>query len=196
MNNIQTNPNSFNGPITVVKENELQMIQQLLRFLEIQTSINMISNTGSISSGDIIKNVVGNAFLPRLNNSEFMSGYEANENKTKIKTCFLVFKNQKYITIKVKDIAFFYIGAKGVTIVGLDRKEYHLNKSLDQVSASVSSEDFFRVNRRYLVHFKAIREVEHYFLRKLFVRLAIETPEQLLINKEKAPSFLSWMENR
>ena len=77
-----------------------------------------------------------------------------------------------------------------------DHQEFALNQSLDQVAGSVSSKQFFRVNRQYLVNFKAIKEVEHYFLRKLYVKLVIETPEKLLINKEKSTAFLNWMEER
>jgi len=71
-----------------------------------------------------------------------------------------------------------------------------VNQSLDQVTQSVSSTQFFRLNRQYLVNFKAIKEVEPYFLRKLLVKLVIETPDKLLVNKEKSHSFLSWMEDR
>ena len=77
-----------------------------------------------------------------------------------------------------------------------DKQEFALSQSLDQITALVSSKQFFRVNRQYLVNFKAIKEIEHYFLRKLFVKLVIETPDKLLINKEKTPAFLSWMEDR
>jgi two-component system response regulator LytT len=77
-----------------------------------------------------------------------------------------------------------------------DGQEYALNQSLDTIASSVSTKQFFRVNRQYLVNFKAIKEVEHYFLRKLYVKLVIETPEKLLINKEKSHSFLNWMEER
>ncbi len=38
--------------------------------------------------------------------------------------------------------------------------------------------------------------MEPYFLRKLYMKLVIETPEKLLVNKEKSHSFLSWMEER
>jgi hypothetical protein len=38
--------------------------------------------------------------------------------------------------------------------------------------------------------------VEHFFLRKLHVKLVIETKEELLVNKEKATRFLAWMEER
>jgi two-component system response regulator LytT len=112
------------------------------------------------------------------------------------KTSFLVFKNQKYTTVQTDDIAFFYIRNDSTSIMCFDKQEYALNQSLDQIAGAISTKQFFRVSRQYLVNFKAIKEVEHYFLRKLYVKLVIETPEKLLINKEKSSSFLSWMEER
>jgi two-component system, LytTR family, response regulator LytT len=112
------------------------------------------------------------------------------------KTSFLVFKHQKYTTVQVSQIAYFYIRNESTSIMGFDGQEFSLNQSLDQVAGSVSSKQFFRVNRQYLVNFSAIKEIEHYFLRKLYVKLLIDTPEKLLINKEKSSAFLSWMESR
>ncbi|WP_031530900.1 LytR/AlgR family response regulator transcription factor [Dyadobacter crusticola] len=112
------------------------------------------------------------------------------------KTTFLVFKQQKYTTVQTTQIAFFYIKNETSMIMCFDGQEFSLNQSLDQIAGSVSQKQFFRVNRQYLVNFSAIKEVEHYFMRKLYVKLLVETPEQLLINKEKTPAFLAWMENR
>ena len=112
------------------------------------------------------------------------------------KTSFLVFKNQKYKTINIDEIAFFYIRHDATWIMCFDKQQYDINQSLDQITASVSAKQFFRLNRQYLVNFKAIKEVEPYFLRKLFVRLLIETQDKLLVNKEKSHSFLTWMEDR
>lgn len=112
------------------------------------------------------------------------------------KTSFLVFKHQKYTTVQTTQIAFFYIRNETSMIMCFDGQEFTLNQSLDQIAGSVSPKQFFRVNRQYLVNFSSIMEIEHYFLRKLYVKLTVETPEQLLINKEKTPSFLAWMENR
>lgn len=112
------------------------------------------------------------------------------------KTSFLVFRDQKYTNIPTENIAYFGISNGNTWLVGLDKQKFTIDQSLEQVESSVSSKQFFRVNRQYLVNFKAIRQVEHYFLRKLLVTLTVDTPEKLLINKEKAQSFLSWMEDR
>lgn len=101
------------------------------------------------------------------------------------KTSFLVFKNQKYTTVQTENIAYFYIRNEATSMMCFDKQEFALIQSLDQIAGLVSSKQFFRVNRQYIVNFKAIKEVEHYFLRKLYVKLLIETPDKLLINKEK-----------
>lgn len=112
------------------------------------------------------------------------------------KKSFLVFKNNKYITISTDVIAFFYIRNDAATIMTYDQQEYAIIPSLDQIHTMMLPSQFFRVNRQYLVSFKAIKEVEHYFSRKLFVRLVIPAPDKLLITKEKSSGFLNWLENR
>ena len=112
------------------------------------------------------------------------------------KKSFLVFKHNKYTTVSTDQIAFFYIRNDSSTIMCFAQEEYTLHQSLDQITSLVSAKQFFRLNRQYLINFAAIKEVEHYFLRKLFVKLIIPTPDKLLISKEKATLFLNWLENR
>ncbi|MGK6340667.1 LytR/AlgR family response regulator transcription factor [Chryseobacterium sp. DT-3] len=112
------------------------------------------------------------------------------------KTSFLVFKNQKYTTIPTESIAYFYIHNEITHLVTFDKEQFQLSQPLGQVAEQVSGKQFFRINRQYLVNFKAVKEMEHYFQRKILVKLVIETPEKLLINKEKTHSFFTWLEDR
>ena len=75
-------------------------------------------------------------------------------------------------------------------------EEYPITQPLDQVQELLSPKQFFRLNRQYLINFDAVKEVEHYFARKLLVKLVIPSPEKLLVRKEKTGSFLDWLENR
>ncbi|SHH78449.1 two component transcriptional regulator, LytTR family [Chryseolinea serpens] len=112
------------------------------------------------------------------------------------KKSFLVFRNNKYTSVQTDAIAFFYIKEDATTIMTFQQQEYSIAQSLDQLAAVLSAKQFFRVNRQYLINFAAVKEVEHYFARKLFVRLVIPTPEKLLIGKEKTSAFLGWLEDR
>lgn len=112
------------------------------------------------------------------------------------KKSFLVFRNNKYTTIQTEQIAFIYIKYESSMIMTFQGQEYAIDQSLDQVQALLSARQFFRLNRQYLVNFSAVKEVEHYFARKLLVKLTVPTAEKLLVGKEKTSSFLNWLENR
>jgi DNA-binding LytR/AlgR family response regulator len=112
------------------------------------------------------------------------------------KRSFLVFKNNKYTTIPTESIAYFYIKYDAPAIMTFDKVEYPITQSLDEVTKLLSPSQFFRVNRQYLLNFSAIKEAEHYFSRKLLLKLSVPTEEKLLVGKEKVTAFLNWLENR
>lgn len=112
------------------------------------------------------------------------------------KRSFLVFKNNKYVTVQTENIAFFFIKYDAPSIMTFDKTEYPLTQSLDEISKLLSPSQFFRVNRQYLVNFSAVKEAEHYFSRKLLLKLTVPTEEKLLVGKEKVTAFLNWLENR
>ncbi|MET3036054.1 LytTR family DNA-binding domain-containing protein [Chryseobacterium sp. NRRL B-14859] len=124
---------------------------------------------------------------------DLLSKINGEENKKK---SFLVFKNNKYLTVKTEDIAYIYINYTSPSMVTFKGEQFDLNQSLDQLSAQLSSKQFFRLNRQYLINFSAVKEVEHYFSRKLYVKLTVPTDEKLLIGKEKTAQFLNWLEDR
>jgi two-component system, LytTR family, response regulator LytT len=112
------------------------------------------------------------------------------------KTSFLVFKQNKYFTVPTENIAFFYVKYDSSIIVCFDRQEYFLNHSLEHIQNLLTDKQFFRLNRQYLINFRAIKEVEHYFARKLLVNLAVAVKDKLLVSKEKVSCFLEWLDNR
>jgi two-component system response regulator LytT len=112
------------------------------------------------------------------------------------KSSFLIFKNGKYLTIQTENIACFFIKNETPTIMTFDKAEFQITQSIDEVHKLLSPNQFFRINRQYLVNFSAVREVEHYFARKLILKLTVPTEEKLLVGKEKSTPFLNWLENR
>ena len=115
---------------------------------------------------------------------------------SKGKESFLVFKDNKYITVQTEQIAFIHIRYDTTTIMTFQGQSYPLTQSMETVQEQLSPKQFYRLNRQYLVNFKAIKEVEHYSARKLFVKLVLPTPDELLIGKEKTTAFLEWLGDR
>ncbi|RBL90271.1 LytR/AlgR family response regulator transcription factor [Chitinophaga flava] len=112
------------------------------------------------------------------------------------KTSFLVFHNNRYITVRTEHIAYIYIKYDSPYIVTFQEQKYTISQTLEQLQSQLSVKQFYRLNRQYLVNFDAIKEVEHYSARKLALHLTTPTPEPLLVGKEKITHFLQWMENR
>lgn len=112
------------------------------------------------------------------------------------KRSFLLFKNNKYVTIQTDNIAYFCIKKEMTSIMTFEKKEYPFASSLEDINKLLSPTLFYRINRQYLVNFNAIKEVEHYFARKLLVKLSVPTDDKLVVAKDKSTHFLNWMECR
>ncbi len=112
------------------------------------------------------------------------------------KKSFLVFKNNKYINVRTENIALFYIKYDSPILMCFDKQEYFVNYSLEQIQNLLPDKQFFRLNRQCLINFNAVKEVEHYFARKLLVNLVVPTKDKLIVSKEKVSSFLAWLDNR
>jgi two-component system, LytTR family, response regulator LytT len=112
------------------------------------------------------------------------------------KKSFLVFRNHKYVNVLTENIALFYIKYESPVMMCFDKQEYFMDQSLEQIQKLLSEKQFFRLNRQYLVSFKAVKEVEHYFARKLLVNLVVPVKEKVLVSKERVSGFLRWLDNR
>ena len=134
-------------------------------------------------------------FFNKTHSQTWMTCWQKLQNR-EVKKSFLVFKHNKYFTVPTENIAFFYVKYESSLIMSFDRQEYPVSQSLEQIQNSLPEKQFFRLNRQYLINFKAVKEVEHYFARKLLVNLVVPAPEKLLVSKEKVTSFLHWLENR
>src|SRR5262245_57664079 len=112
------------------------------------------------------------------------------------KKSFLVFKDNKYVNILTENIAYFYIKYESPVIMCFDKQEYFVNYSLEQIQNLLPEKQFYRLNRQYLINFNAVKEVEHYFARKLLVNPVIPARDKLIVSKEKVTDFLNWLDNR
>ncbi|WP_244889581.1 LytR/AlgR family response regulator transcription factor [Pedobacter antarcticus] len=107
----------------------------------------------------------------------------------------LITYKDKIIPVKKSSIALFYIGNEETHLVTFEQKEYVLNKNLEELER-LCGDEFFRINRQFLVNRKAIKDAAHFFSRKLIINLSIPFKESITISKEKTPQFLEWLAGR
>lgn len=106
----------------------------------------------------------------------------------------LVYQKEKILPIRLENIALFYIADEMTHLLTFDAKTYVVNKNLEELE-QLSGNNFFRVNRQYLINRKAVVDASRYFLRKLSVNISVSyNKEKILVSKEKIPQFLAWLE--
>lgn len=116
------------------------------------------------------------------------------ERKQQQEISILVYVKDKIVPIKLSEIACFYIENDLSYLATFNGKSHAINKSLDELE-KISGSNFYRANRKWLIHRNAIKEASHYFHRKLLIHLSvpITIDESITVSKVKATSFLTWL---
>ncbi|MDX3915610.1 MAG: LytTR family DNA-binding domain-containing protein [Pseudosphingobacterium sp.] len=109
------------------------------------------------------------------------------------KSAILVYFQDKIIPVKVTDIRFFYATAGINGIYTFSGKIHYINQTLDELESELSSYQFFKANRQFIINRECILSVHQYFGRRLLVKLHTEVPENILVSKVRASDFLKWL---
>ncbi|WP_158994178.1 LytTR family DNA-binding domain-containing protein [Mucilaginibacter sp. L196] len=113
---------------------------------------------------------------------------------TTYKQSILVYFKEKIIPVKVIDICFIY-AAHGLVYLYTLTDQFTIQHNMEQLEAMLNPQQFFKANRQFIINREIIRNVEHYFNRRLFVKVNCETPEKIIVSKLKANDFLRWIES-
>lgn len=104
----------------------------------------------------------------------------------------LVNQKDKIIPLPIQDIALFYIEYEGTFLLTFEGKSFTIAKPLEELERLIG-DDFFRVNRQYLVNRQAVKHASYSMSRKLIVYLSVAYQNVVTVSKEKSPLFLSWL---
>ena len=115
----------------------------------------------------------------------------ANEYKKR----FLVKRGTDYISIKTEDIAYFYATHKLVCMIDNKNQKFILDQSLSEIEKQLDPSQFYRVNRKYLVHLNAIKKIKCFPKSKLQLELEPAVSEDIIISQDNVTAFKDWMSN-
>ncbi|WP_281612675.1 LytTR family DNA-binding domain-containing protein [Flammeovirga sp. SubArs3] len=114
--------------------------------------------------------------------------------KTEYRKRFLIHSNESFFHLSVEDIALFY-SMRGVTFaVTFEKREYPVNFSLENLKDHLQPDNFFKLNRQFIVNIDAIKRVHAYFNGKLKIEMQPSHSEEIIIGKDKAASFKRWLD--
>ncbi len=108
---------------------------------------------------------------------------------------FLIQVGDKLKKIETNDIAYFYALEKNVFIKTYQNKSIALDYTLDALEDILNPEQFFRINRKYIVNMDAISEMIAYSRGRVKLNLNPPVDDELetIVSIERSPKFKSWI---
>jgi DNA-binding LytR/AlgR family response regulator len=101
-------------------------------------------------------------------------------------------KGTDFIALEQSDIAYFYTEHKVVFVKDFAGRKMIIDQTLADLEQRLSTEHFFRINRKYIVNVKAIEKFKP-DSGKILVFLHPEMKEDVHVSKETAPLFREWI---
>lgn len=96
--------------------------------------------------------------------------------------------------ISIDDIECFYSENKGTYAHTFESRNYLLNTTLDQLESELSPEQFFRINRKFIIRFNAIKDIISYSNSRLKIILNGYNENELIVARERVKDFRTWLE--
>ena len=114
--------------------------------------------------------------------------------KKDFKSRFLVKYGDHLLYKSIEETAYFFAEGKYVYLVEQDRKKFLIDYTLEELEGLLDPVVFFRVNRKYLIKINAIKDIRIKSHGRLCLFLQPGTEEEVIISREKASDFKSWID--
>ncbi|WP_445711010.1 LytR/AlgR family response regulator transcription factor [Flavobacterium sp.] len=119
-----------------------------------------------------------------------------NKNIDSYQKRFLVNHGYKFISINDSDISCFMGSGKHLFIYTSNGNSYLYNDTIKDVINKLNPEFFFKVNRKYILHVSAIKEVIRHTSQKVEIKVidTINDDNPILVSKNKITNFKKWLD--
>lgn len=107
---------------------------------------------------------------------------------------FIVKVGDKLKSIEVADVQMFLSVEKTTFALTSEGRKHVLDHTLDEIQDLLNPEQFFRVNRKYIVAVSAIRDISSYTNSRLKLMLNVSHDDDVIVARERVNDFRSWLD--
>lgn len=112
----------------------------------------------------------------------------------KFKKRFTIKVGQHIKIIHVDEIECFYSENKATYIHTNSNRNYLIDDSLEHWQEQLNPENFFRVNRTFIVHINAIKDIVSYTNSRLQLILQSYAKAEIIVSRERVKDFKNWID--
>jgi two-component system LytT family response regulator len=106
----------------------------------------------------------------------------------------IIRRGNEYVLFKTDDIAYFFLENKTCYMVDrIQGIKYLISKSLRDLTMALDPADFYRINKKYLVHIESLRKFKLCVAGRIEVELFPATKEKVFINQVRMQDFKKWV---
>lgn len=140
-----------------------------------------------------LKKVYTGATDQSLNVSTLVKELQQTMQNKEYRKRFLVKHLQKLISVEVDQIAYFFSDDRINFFKTFDDKKYVIDYTMDEIEKMIDPQQFYRINRAFLVSVKSIDQIHDYFGNRLKLYLQPGIDKEALVSREKVSEFKEWM---
>ncbi len=109
---------------------------------------------------------------------------------------FLIQYGQKIKKVEIDEVAYFYAMEKNVFLTTSSGNTYPIDFTLDKLQEVIDPEKFFRINRKMIVGFDAIKNMIPFSRSRIKIELLPTEPKDVeaLVSVERSSAFKEWMD--
>ena len=112
----------------------------------------------------------------------------------KSKTRFVIKVGEHLRTIEVENILYFYSQEKTTFCHTTEKRDFILDYTLEQLVEMLDDKQFFRINRKYLIHAKSIQDIISYTNSRLRLVLKDSDDADIIVARERVQEFKEWLD--
>jgi len=114
--------------------------------------------------------------------------------KRRDQTRFVLKVGEHLKSIEVRDILYFFSLEKTTFAKVSDGRKHILDFTLDQLEEVVDPDQFFRINRKYIVSAAAIQDMVSYTNSRLKLVLKGSDDSDVIVARERVQEFKDWLD--
>ncbi len=106
---------------------------------------------------------------------------------------FFVQSGQKLSTINVQDVAYFFSDQKMTFLRTTAGFDYILDDALDKIESKLDPDNFYRINRKFIISIQAIDSMVAYSKSRVKLELSPSSDLETIVSVEKSGAFKKWL---
>jgi DNA-binding LytR/AlgR family response regulator len=168
-----------NYAIQAFKQNSIDYLLKPITLIDLQFAIDKFEKQKKIENSDLISSIA-------------MAYQQINKN---FKTRFLVKLGQTIDSIPTEEIHHFETKDSLSFLVTNKGNHFPIDYTLDQLETQLQPQNFFRINRKIILHIQSIEKVSSYFNSRLSITSKFLVNDARIVSRERVNDFKKWLDN-